>query len=123
MMTHLFLTLVIALTLTGCNLSPLPPQTQAPISPTPVPTYTFTATQSGTTAYDLISQNTQVETKDFGDAGLFIESINGLAGGNTHYWGFYINGSYAQQGVSQTILEQNDTIEFKYETLESPPSN
>jgi hypothetical protein len=113
----------------GCQ-AQAPTQTPSPapieesISPNEAQTtYSFTTSDEGITAYDLLSQNVDLETKDFGDAGLFVESINGLAGDDSHYWGFYINGEYAQTGISQTVLQTGDTIELKYETLDSSEFN
>ncbi|GIK84319.1 MAG: hypothetical protein BroJett025_09410 [Patescibacteria group bacterium] len=79
--------------------------------------FEFSATQSGQIALELIEANATIETQDFGDAGKFVTSINGLAGNSQNYWAFYLNGEYAEQGVSQTILEKGDTIKFVYEAI------
>ncbi|HEX7018294.1 MAG TPA: DUF4430 domain-containing protein [Patescibacteria group bacterium] len=81
-------------------------------------TYEFIATQSGTVALDLLQSKADIETKDFGGAGKFVTSINDLAADEGHYWGFYVNDEYAHQGVSQTILEEGDTIRFTYEKID-----
>lgn len=77
----------------------------------------LTATQNGQTALELLEAEAVIETKDYGEAGMFVTSINGLAGDNEHYWGFYINDEYAQQGVSQTILNNGDIVKFVYEEI------
>ena len=79
--------------------------------------YQFTAEQDGQTALELLSKNAEVETKEYGDAGAFVTSINGLAGNNEHYWAFYVNDKYAEKGASQTILQKGDTIKFVYEAV------
>lgn len=79
--------------------------------------YEFTATQSGQLAEDLIVAGAKIETKDFGNAGKFVTSINGLAGNNEYYWAFYLNGKYAEAGISQTKLSKGDVIKFVYEAV------
>ncbi len=79
--------------------------------------FEFSATQSGQVALELLEANVILETQDFGDAGKFVTSINGLAGNNQNYWAFYLNGKYAEQGVSQTILTEGDSIKFVYEAI------
>jgi hypothetical protein len=79
--------------------------------------YTFSATKDGQTAFDLLDSQTEIEADDYGDAGMFVTSINGLAGDSDHYWAFYVNGEYGQTGASQTELELGDTIDFIYEEV------
>lgn len=81
--------------------------------------FEFSATQNEQVALELLESNAVVETQEFGDAGKFVTSINGLAGNNQNYWAFYVNGEYAQQGASQTILQEGDTIKFVYEAIEA----
>lgn len=76
-----------------------------------------TATVSGQTALDLLSANTDIETKDYGDAGQFVVGVNNLKGDNENYWAFYINDEFAQKGVSQTILEEGDVVKIVYEKI------
>jgi len=78
----------------------------------------FEATIDGQTAFELLKSQVQVAYKEY-DFGVFIESINGLAGDESHYWALYVNGEYAQAGADQTILNQGDKIEFRYERIES----
>lgn len=73
-------------------------------------------------ALGLLKSKTTVKTKSFGAAGEFVESINGLAGDKGHYWGFYVNGEYAQKGAGDTQLKTGDTIMFKYEVVDSSPA-
>ncbi len=118
----LFLILVSAVFLTGCTAKPQPNNnlplptptvTQAEVSPT----YTFVAETDGQTAADLLQANLTLETKDYGEAGLFITAINGLAGDNQNYWAFYLNDQYAQTGISQTVLKKGDKITLVYEKI------
>ena len=106
-----------------------PPQDSAPAttptiivenSPSPGKevSYEFMATKSGTVALELVHQLAEIETKDFGTAGKFITGINGLTADEGHYWSFYVNDQYAQKGVSQTVLQEGDTIRFTYEEID-----
>ncbi len=114
--------------LVGCQ-SQIPTPTSTPIS-TPTASsaavqtnsklrasYEFTAFKDGQAALELIDSGAKIETKDFGTAGKFITSINGLPGNNEYYWAFYLNGGYAEAGVSQTRLKKGDVIRFVYEAV------
>lgn len=80
-------------------------------------TYTFTSETDGITALELLTEQAEVETQDFGSAGAFVTSINGTPSNAQYYWSFFVNGEYAQQGASQTILQEGDTITFTYEEI------
>lgn len=126
MIKYFFLFILPPIILIGCQAqapTPNQPESVAPTKTTTTTTasktsYSFTASESGITAFDLLSQNADITTKDFGDAGQFVDSINGLTSDTGHYWGFYLNGEYATAGVSQTTLNQGDTIEFRYEVID-----
>jgi hypothetical protein len=79
--------------------------------------YEFTATESGKTALSLLEGSAAIETKDYGTAGKFVTSINDLPATNEYYWAFYVNGTYAEKGASQTTLQKGDTIKFVYEAV------
>lgn len=118
-------TFVFSLVLSACGLKR--PANNPTAAPTASPeateatkkqtVYEFTASTSGQLAIDLIEAGAQVETQEYGSAGKFVTSINGLAGDNSNYWAFYLNGNYAEQGVSQTKLAKGDTIKFVYEAV------
>ena len=80
--------------------------------------YTFSASADGQTAEELLSANAEVEYTDYGDAGKFVRSIDGLSADDAHYWAFYVNGEYSQTGVSQTTLNEGDIITFTYEAID-----
>lgn len=77
------------------------------------------ADEDGQTALELLTASAAVETKDYGEAGLFVTSINGVAGDNEHYWAFYVNDEYAQQSADQTILKTGDNVKFVYEKVDA----
>lgn len=98
--------------------SPAPTQNLLPIqSPVPTSEITLTATESGQTAYDLLTASHQVQSKDY-DFGIFIEAIDGVAGDSQHFWALYQNGESATVGASSLNLEPGDVVSFKYETIQ-----
>lgn len=53
-----------------------------------------------------------------GTYGLFVKTVNGITyeyEKDGKYWAFYINGEYANTGVSQTEIEPGSTYTFKAE--------
>lgn len=58
-----------------------------------------------------------VETIDIPDAGTFIKSIDGRTADQTHYWALYVNNHIATSSPDMLITNDNDIIEWKYESL------
>lgn len=81
----------------------------------------LSAAIDGQSALDLLSDNTKVGTQSFGEAGEFVETINGLKGDAAHYWAFYVNDKYAEKGADSTILNKGDVIKFEYTTISDAP--
>jgi LPXTG-motif cell wall-anchored protein len=52
--------------------------------------------------------------------GAFIESINGLAADENHFWSFLVNGNWAMDSVGDYVLQYGDEITFKYASIEEP---
>ena len=116
--------------LSGCSLNDQNTATSTPsdnLEPTstvevqpigsPVTEHQFTATQDEQTALELLQSQASIETTEYGEAGQFVTSIDGVAADSQHYWAFYLNDQYAEAGASQTILKSGDTIKFVYETI------
>lgn len=82
---------------------------------------TLVADREGQTVYELMTEQVEFETEDYGEAGLFVTSINGVSSTNQNYWAFYVNGEYAQAGISQTVLNSGDIVEFVYEEIDATP--
>ena len=59
----------------------------------------------------------EVVTED-SDYGPYIVSIKGLEQGDNYYWNYYVNGEYAQVGVSQQEIKDGDVYTFKLEKFE-----
>lgn len=80
--------------------------------------HVFVAEEEGQIALDLIESEVAVETQDFGEAGMFIKSVEGLASDESHYWAVYVNDEYAQVGVSQLELNKGDELKLVYEKID-----
>jgi len=78
--------------------------------------YTFIATVSGQNALELVQSQVQLELKKY-DFGVMIEGVNGLMADNKHYWALYLNDAYAQLGIADIQLQENDKLELKYEEI------
>lgn len=53
-----------------------------------------------------------------GDYGLFVKTVNGITADydkDGHYWAFYVNDEYAQEGVDSTEITEGDSYAFKVE--------
>lgn len=77
----------------------------------------FVASADEQNAWELLQSQAEVQFKSY-DFGIFIEGINGLMADGEHFWAIYVNGESAMTGISDIILQQNDMMELKYETLE-----
>lgn len=62
--------------------------------------------------------NFDVETEYWtGYDSFFIESINGTKNGeDNRYWQYYVNGEYADAGCSRYVLNDNDVVEWRFES-------
>lgn len=52
-----------------------------------------------------------------GDMGVFLQAINGIGVGENSgnkWWHYWVNGSYAQVGVSTQTVRPGDIVLFKY---------
>ena len=50
--------------------------------------------------------------------GKFITSIMDIKQGNNYYWNYYVNGIYAEVGISSYEIKDNDSYTFKLEKFE-----
>ena len=56
----------------------------------------------------------------FGSHGYLVLMINGTyetfvpSDGPTYYWDLFVNGTHAQQGIDETILNDGDAVVFEY---------
>ncbi|HSI21111.1 MAG TPA: DUF4430 domain-containing protein [Verrucomicrobiae bacterium] len=72
--------------------------------------------EEGKAALVTLKAKYTVETKST-SYGEMVQGINGLVADDAHYWGFYVNGGYAQVGAADYTAKAGDKIEFRYEKL------
>ena len=53
-----------------------------------------------------------------GQYGKYISSILEIPEGDNYYWNYYINGEYANVGISNCQIEENSVYSFKIEKYE-----
>lgn len=104
----------------------LPQQTQRPEEPTTQDLKVERSTDNktisylgfeGKTALALLKLVGHVETKNFGELGDMVTAIDGIAGNEKHFWGFYVNGKLSDTGAASYQTKTGDRIEWKYETI------
>lgn len=67
-------------------------------------------------AFELLKENAEIEYKEY-DFGVFVESINGTAGDDKHFWALYVNDEQSMTGADQTTVNTGDVLEWKYEEI------
>jgi cell division protein FtsB len=76
--------------------------------------------KDGKTAMELLEKKHKVETKDYGDMGKFVISIDGVkATDGENFWAFFVNGQMATEGASTYQTKTGDKIEWKLEAVAS----
>ncbi|MBI5530436.1 MAG: DUF4430 domain-containing protein [Candidatus Doudnabacteria bacterium] len=73
--------------------------------------------EDGKNAMDLLKAKYKVETKSFGSAGEFVESINGVKPDSKHFWKFFINGKSASVGASSYVTKSTDMLEWQLDEI------
>ncbi len=68
------------------------------------------------TALELLQKDNIVNFTNY-DFGIFINCINGICSNDDQFWMYYINGQEAPIGVSNYFIKGNDTIDFRYESI------
>ena len=74
--------------------------------------------EEGKNALTLLKAKYKVETKSFGSAGEFVESINGIKPDSKHFWKFFINGKSASVGASSYVTKSTDVLEWKLDVIQ-----
>lgn len=98
------------------------PKTQAPVKEKPVAVEPVENAikyngQEGKNALELLKAKYTVETKSYGSAGEFVESINGVKPDTKHFWKFFVNGKSASVGAGSYITKSADVLEWKLDTI------
>jgi len=86
--------------------------------------YSKTITLVNATTYDFLNNIKEIEVKstywEQFDS-YIIDSITyqGIKyeSDTSHYWGFYVNGQMAMEGANKIYVNNNDLIEWKYESF------
>lgn len=74
--------------------------------------------EKGINAFEAMQQAAEVEYEDYGSLGAFVKSIEGIKPGQGNYFALYINGVYANKGISSYSIKEETLIEWKIEKLE-----
>lgn len=74
--------------------------------------------QEGKTALEILKSKYTVETKSFGSAGEFVESINRIKPDANHFWKFFINGKPASVGAGSYVTRNEDVLEWKLDAIQ-----
>lgn len=77
--------------------------------------------ERGTNAFDAIKEKVALDYKMY-HAGAFVKSIGGVKPPKGYYLALYINGKYADKGISSQVIKKDTVIEWKTESIESFPS-
>lgn len=79
-------------------------------------TIVVVADQEGKTVFELLNEQYDIEYTEY-DFGVFIESIEGVAGDQGHFWSLYVNDELSPTGADQTTVSPDDMVEFRYEEI------
>jgi hypothetical protein len=75
--------------------------------------------EPGTNAFEAMQKIAEVEYEDYGSMGAFVKGINGIRPGQGNYLALYVNGEYANKGISSHSIEDDTLIEWKIEKIGS----
>ena len=74
--------------------------------------------EKGSNAFEVLKQTVEVDVEMY-DFGPFVKGVGGVETPAGYYLALYVNGSYAERGISDYVIEDGMTIEWKQEALES----
>lgn len=67
---------------------------------------------------EVLEENKDLNVKsEDSQYGKYITSIKGIEQGDNYYWSYYIDGQYAEVGVSSCEIEDGKTYDFKIESM------
>lgn len=73
--------------------------------------------EKGTNAFEAMKNNLQLEYEMFGNSA-FITSIAGTPAPEGYYIALYVDGTYADKGISDYAIKKDTLIEWKTEAIE-----
>lgn len=74
--------------------------------------------EKSSNAFDVMKENIILEFEEY-SFGALVTSVEGIAPPEGYYLALYVNGAYAEKGISDYTLEENTIIEWKMESLDS----
>ncbi len=74
--------------------------------------------QKGTNAFEAMKSKVEVDY-DLYAIGAFVKGINGVFPPKGYYLALYVNGEYARKGISGYTVNNDMTVEWKTEKIES----
>ena len=77
--------------------------------------------EKGTNAFDAILElfgEENIEYQEYVGMGIFVNSINGIAGDSEHYWALYINGEYAEKAINAHFFDEDMEVKWVYEEID-----
>jgi len=74
--------------------------------------------EKGTNAFEAMQQATTVGFTDYGEMGILVESINGTALPETHYWKLVVDGQDSAVGISGITINKDTSIEWYSEEIQ-----
>lgn len=87
-----------------------------------VTSYDDTEINEGDTSYSVLFKKmnetgTPVLTKNY-DFGMMVESINGIAASDSHFWSYSVNGQPGTVAADKYLLKEGDAVEWKYTKIQ-----
>ncbi len=76
------------------------------------------AVEKGTNAFEALKENVEIEFETY-EIGAFITGIGGVETPEGYYLAMYVNGGYAEKGISDYTVDEDLQIEWKQESIEA----
>jgi hypothetical protein len=76
----------------------------------------------GANAFDALKNNFEVDYDEYA-FGPFVKSFDGITPAEGEYLALYVNGLYAEKGISEYVLSEDASIEFRFESLSAFPTD
>ena len=68
-------------------------------------------------ALNALSENFNVTTSGYPGLGEFVKCIDSVCSDSQYFWAFYINNQSASVGAGAYMLQDGDTVEFRYSKM------
>lgn len=73
--------------------------------------------ENGTNALEAMQEVAEVGYKEYAGMGALVTSINGIESSDEYYWALYVDGKYADKGISAYTVENDMNITMIYTPL------